>query len=849
MKCALSLLNGAKMSVPTQVNLYSPLKGIFVNLSNVPDPVFAEKMVGDGFAIDPLDGTLYAPLDGTVKSIHRAKHAITIESEFGFDVLIHIGLESVSLNGQGFEVLVTEGQKIKAGQVLSKFDINFVAERIVTMITPILVTDIEEKNISIELLAHDELVDVGHPMMLVKLNVTTEDSVINENVVSVESSLITISNHHGIHARPAAQLSMIARKYPKSEILLIKGEESANVKSVVSLLSLSVQFQDQVKVLAKGENCDSAIAEIVAQINELHDDASEVIQTTSQAVDAKVENGQYFGVVASSGLAVGKFVRQNATEFNYAKENTDVQQELTKLDSAINKLINDIETGLNGLSHQDGAHKNILNAHLMILTDPELIDLAQSYVKTGASAAAAWDNATNVSCDRLLATKNQLLIERQSDFYDVRDRVLTELCGEDSKVSVTYDEEVILVAEDFTPSQIIELNDKVKGLVSVRGGVTSHVSILARTKGIPLLVGVASELLKEKAGKVILDTLNTATLSTIPSQVEIDTATNAVVKHAEDLWVAKQSSGKSATTQDGVQVNCLANIGSLSDAKIATSNGCDGVGLFRTEFMFLESKEAPSESQQYKEYVDINEALLHKSFVIRTLDVGGDKKISYIPQLHEENPMLGIRGVRLCLANRELFKTQLRAIIKTRAENIKIMVPMISKLTEYRAVKQLVEEVKSELGITTNIKLGIMVEVPSVAFMSEAFAKEVDFMSIGTNDLTQYVMAVDREHTELAKEIDHLHPAVISAIAATAKGAQKHSTELSVCGLMASERLAIPVLIGLGITNLSMTVSTIPENKAFIRTLDFKKCKEVAEHCLSLTTVIEVREYLKSQFN
>jgi phosphoenolpyruvate-protein kinase (PTS system EI component) len=211
--------------------------------------------------------------------------------------------------------------------------------------------------------------------------------------------------------------------------------------------------------------------------------------------------------------------------------------------------------------------------------------------------------------------------------------------------------------------------------------------------------------------------------------------------------------------------------------------------------------------------------------------------------------MLGVRGVRLCLANRELFKTQLRAILRTKAETVKIMIPMISKLSEYRATRQIFEELKTELGVTTNIELGIMVEVPSVALLSDAFAKEVDFMSIGTNDLTQYVMAVDREHTQLAKEVDHLHPAVLMAIHLTAVGANKNNTSLSVCGLMASEKLAIPVLVGLGIKHLSMTVSAVPENKAFIRTLSYAKCKEVAEHCLTLGTAVEVRAYLNTQFS
>ncbi len=837
-----------------QVKLFPPLKGVYVDLAKVPDPVFAEKMVGDGFAVDPLENVLYAPIDGKIKSIHRAKHAITIESEHGFDVLMHIGLETVSLAGKGFDVKVQEGQLVKVGDKLTEFDLDYIAGNVVALITPILVTDIEEKRISVEILPHEIITNLKKAIMIVNLlgeiNQVADVSIIQ---ASLESELITIPNTHGLHARPAAQLNAIARKYPTNEILMLKGEQSANVKSVVSLLSLSVQYQDQISILVKGDNPAVIISEIKSALLAMHDDANENPVTVAKpvaSVESKVENGKYHGVVGSTGLAVAKLVQQTGIQFKYERFAADSEAELVQLNQVINSLTSELENEIKSLGHQDVAHKNILSAHLMILTDPELLTNAKNLITTGQSAPFAWDKATTDSCEALVATGNELLIERQSDLIDVRDRVLSVLCGADSKATQTYTDDVIIIADDFTPSQVIAMSDKVKGLVSVRGGVTSHVSILARTRGIPLLVGVAKEVLQESNDKmVILDTVSVATLNTQATSDELAIATNEVIKRTEVLRVAKESSNLPATTTDGYQVNCLANIGNIKEAQIAAKNGAEGVGLFRTEFMFLETKEAPSEDLQYQEYVDIDKALEHKPFVIRTLDAGGDKKIPYITQMHEDNPMLGVRGVRLCLANRELFKTQLRAILRTNAENIKVMIPMISKLSEYRAVKQMFEEIKTELGLTVNIQLGIMVEVPSVAFMSESFAKEVDFMSIGTNDLTQYVMAVDREHTELAKDVDYLHPAVITAIAATARGANKHNTYLSVCGLMASEKLAIPVLIGLGIKHLSMTVSAIPENKAFIRTLSYAQCKEVADHCLSLTTAIEVREYLKSQFN
>lgn len=841
-----------------QVKLFPPVKGVFVDLSNVPDPVFAERMVGDGFAIDPLENVLYAPIDGKIKSIHRSKHALTIESDAGFEVLMHIGLETVALNGKGFDVKVKEGDRVKTGDKLTEFDMEYVAGNAVALVTPVLVTDIEEKQIKLEILPHGEITDLSQPIMLIKCGnpatVTSVDYIGTPEDVT-ESEFITIQNTHGIHARPAAMLNAIARKYPDSQISLFKGEQSANVKSVVSLLSLSVQYQDQVKIMVKGEHGTRIIAELKALFMEMHDDESENPGASPNAggeEDHRVENGKYHGVVASTGLAVAKLVQQSGIMFKYERFAADGDAELANLDHALNSIVIELETEIKGLTEFDAAHKNILSAHVMILTDPELVSSAKNLVMRGQSAPFSWNKATEESCKVLAATGNQLLIERQSDLFDVRDRVLTILCGEENKVKQEYSEDVILVAEDYTPSQVIAMSDKVKGLVSVRGGVTSHVSILARTRGIPLLVGVAKDVLSEASTLVILDTASGALLHTKASAEELAVARNEVESRAQILKVAQDSAMLPATTTDGFQINCLANIGNVDDAKVAVKNGAEGVGLFRTEFLFLESKEAPTEEEQFIEYSTINKVLQEgreRHLVIRTLDAGGDKKIPYLTQMPEDNPMLGVRGVRLCLANRELFKTQLRAILRTKAETVKIMVPMISKLSEYRATKQIFEELKTELGVTTNIQLGIMVEVPSVALLSDAFAKEVDFMSIGTNDLTQYVMAVDREHTELAKEVDHLHPAVLTAIHLTAIGANKNNTSLSVCGLMASEKLALPVLIGLGVKNLSMTVSAVPENKAFIRTLSYEKCKEVAAHCLTLGTAVEVRAYLTTQFS
>jgi phosphoenolpyruvate-protein phosphotransferase len=850
-----------------QVLLYPPLRGFYLDLSTVPDPVFAEKMAGDGIAIDPLDNVLYAPLSGTIKSIHRAQHAITIAADAGFDVLLHVGLETVTLGGKGFDLKVAEGDQVKPGTILSEFNLDYLAEHAKALITPVLIIDIQEKNLSLKILPHAKISDLKQPIMAVSLAVVEHAQSLPPNDLKevnhdtqipaqvspkiTQSVLITMLNQQGIHARPAARLNAIARKYPAAEILLYKGERSANVKSLVSLLGLGVMYRDQIKLTVKGDNWQQIMELIQAELLSLDDAGHDyAVNPNPDASSVVSAGGKYYGVAASTGIAVAQLVHKLPVQFKFDSTATNIKAELDDLEQTLTHLVKQLESTINHLPEFEVEYKNILNAHLMILTDPELNSRAREIIEQGYSAPYAWGRAIDASCEALAATGNTLLIERQSDLRDVRERVLSSLCKMEGAVMEDYAAAVILVAEDFTPSQIIALPPQVKGLVSIYGGITSHVAILARNRGLPLLIGVSEDVLQEPSAMAILDTTTKSSLNSKPSAAEFAKAKEILRLRQQELNLAEQAAYLPALTLDGYRINCLANIGNLEEADLALKNGAEGVGLFRTEFMFLERVTAPSEEEQFQEYSKINQLLqdgAKRELVIRTLDIGGDKPLPYLKQISEENPMLGLRGVRLCLANRELFKTQLRAILRTGADTVKIMLPMVSTLSEYRVVKQIFLELQAELGISAKIQLGIMVEVPAVALLSEIFAQEVDFMSLGTNDLTQYIMAVDREHTGLAPEIDHLDPAVLTAIAATARGANKYATHLSVCGLIASEKLAIPVLLGLGIKNLSMSVTTIAENKALIRKLNLNWCCELAEHCLRLATATEVRCYLKQQ--
>ncbi len=417
-----------------------------------------------------------------------------------------------------------------------------------------------------------------------------------------------------------------------------------------------------------------------------------------------------------------------------------------------------------------------------------------------------------------------------------------------SAETLSHDVPTILLADDLTTTDLVRIDKNIVGLISVNGGTTSHTAIIARAKGIPLLVGVHESILDVKDNIQVVLNCKDGYVNLTPTESDINKINSylseLVHKHEVDL----QNKEVKSQTQDGHQVDCYINISDIADSEELFSSGSVGIGLFRTEFIFLNRKSAPTIDEQYKIYADIAANIGEATFIIRTLDAGGDKYIDYLNLPHEDNPVLGVRGIRLSLERKDLLIDQLTAIAMVNKSNIKVMLPMISSIEEYRIVRQIFNEIQEQTGMTANIELGIMVETPSAALISDTLAKEVDFFSIGTNDLSQYILAIDRDNSRLATRIDHLHPAVIRSINMIIKGAKSMNKPVSVCGLMASDKLAIPLLIGLGIDQLSMSANLVAQNKAFIRELNYAKCVDAALHCLELSSTLEVRQYLKDKF-
>jgi multiphosphoryl transfer protein len=406
-----------------------------------------------------------------------------------------------------------------------------------------------------------------------------------------------------------------------------------------------------------------------------------------------------------------------------------------------------------------------------------------------------------------------------------------------------------VIARELSPSDTAGFDpQRVLGFAIVNGGPTSHVAILARALGLPAVVGVDESVLKLAENARVILNGNDGSLTVDPSDTVLKQAAEMQNRWLELRRLAKERSGEPAVTQDGHHVDVTANAGSAADAVQALKMGADGIGLLRTEFLFLERSTAPSEDEQFGVYHAIAQTMKTLPVIVRTLDIGGDKPLPYIQLKPEMNPFLGERGIRLCLNRPELFKQQLRAILRAApAGNLKIMFPMVGDVSELRQARALIEEICRELNLP-RVQIGIMVEIPSAALLAETIAPEIDFFSIGTNDLTQYTLAVDRGNAALAAKHDGMHPAVLRLIALTINAAHKYGKRADLCGELGSDAAAVPVLVGLGMDELSVSIPAVPTVKAQVRTLNLADVQPLAQKALLCATAQEVRALVKAHF-
>jgi phosphocarrier protein FPr len=645
-------------------------------------------------------------------------------------------------------------------------------------------------------------------------------------------------------------LTNTAKKYT-SDVWVQRGQAKANAKSITSLLNLDVRHADKVSLVAKGQDAQEAVNAllplILAGLGEegTPAPARRTVDEISRPglVQHSGDPQLLLGVPASPGLAVGNVFQVRHQELDVPETTADPRADAVRLNEAIDKAKGQVAALQVQLRGQDNAHQAaIFAAHREVLDDPELRSLVEGSIREGKSAAFAWRRTVEAQAERLAQLPNALLATRAADLRDVGRRVLQNLTGT-GPLEIDAPANSILVAEELTPSDTAHLDrSKVLGFCTTLGSATSHASIIARSLDIPAVAGIDARALEVPDGiPVILDGTR-ATLQLNPSREELARLQQRQQQRVLLQKAALANAALPAITTDGHQVEVVANIGSLADARSAVALGGEGVGLLRTEFLFFDRTTAPTEDEQTQMYSDIARALgPERPLVIRTLDVGGDKPLSYLPLMKEENPFLGERGVRVGLNHPDVLRTQLRAVLRAAsAGKVLVMFPMVATLTEWRAAKAMLEQERASLGVSP-IPVGIMVEIPAAALMAAQFAREADFFSVGTNDLTQYTLAMDRGHPKLAPQVDGLNPSVLQLIALAVQGARAHGRWLGVCGGMASDPQAVPILIGLGVSELSVSVPAIPAIKAQIRKLDLAGCQKLAQAALSLDTSAEVR--------
>ena len=553
----------------------------------------------------------------------------------------------------------------------------------------------------------------------------------------------------------------------------------------------------------------------------------------------------------SEGIGLGKTVVLKENEFKIEKQtikNTSAEKQ--HIYDAIKKVENEIENLINNIS---GTEKEIMQAYLMILQDPSL---TEETIKIIEQEKCNSTYAVEVGLDKIIKTFEEMddpyMAARSRDIEDMKKRILSKLLKIEEIDLSKLPKDTILIAKELTTSDIAKINLKnISGIITEIGGINSHMAIIARTNEIPAIVGIKHIFENIKENDYIALNGTTGEIFLNPTQDKI----KELAKNQENLKQEKQELEKykneKAITKDGHQVELLANIGGPQDIQIVIDNTAEGVGLLRSEFLYMNAKDFPTEEEQFEAYKKIAQSLENKRIVIRTLDIGGDKNLKYMKLPKEENPFLGYRAIRIYLDNKDLFKVQLRAILRASSYgNVAIMLPMISSIEELRKSKEIIEEVKQELKtkkikFNENIEVGIMVEIPSSAVMADEFAKECDFFSIGTNDLIQYTIAVERGNEKIANLYTHFNPAVIRLIKSAIDGAHKNGIICGMCGEAAGDANFIPLLVGLGLDEFSMNANKILKARKLITNLELKDCKKLANEVLQLTSTEEVKKVLE----
>lgn len=560
------------------------------------------------------------------------------------------------------------------------------------------------------------------------------------------------------------------------------------------------------------------------------------------------------GIAASSGVVVAKAYKLVQPQLEISRKTADVQTELKRFEEALVKTRRDIETikskAVGRLSDDELA---IFDAHLMVTMDPEFTGQMEEMIKNeSVNADFACHEVSTMFINMFETMEDAYFRERAADIKDVSYRLTCHILGYELTDLSLIQEEVVIVAHDLTPSDTAQLNKEfTKGFATAIGGRTSHSAIMARSLEIPAVVGINGLMSTINHGDIlVLDALDGIVLVN-PSEADLTHYHNKAKKFADMKESLRVLKNVESVTEDGHHVELVGNIGTPHDVESVLYNGGEGVGLYRTEFLYMDASSLPSEEDQYVAYKTVLEKMGNKPVVVRTLDIGGDKELSYLPIPHEMNPFLGYRAIRLCLDRTDIFKTQVRALLRASVfGKLCIMFPMIATLEEFRTAKKFVLDTAVELknegvAVSSDYQIGMMVEIPAAAVLADQFAKEADFFSIGTNDLIQYSMAADRMSEKVAYLYQPYNPSILRLVKMTIDGAHKEGKWCGMCGEMAGEAWAVPLLLGLGLDEFSMSASSVLQARKIVRSLNYSKMKDMAEKALNLNTMDEVLELVK----
>jgi len=681
----------------------------------------------------------------------------------------------------------------------------------------------------------------------------------------------------GLHARPATGWLQAARAANTAEApdtrLQVRNTRTgltSTFASLVELLHIDARCGDTLVFSTEGAQAHQRLQYLLTQVKALSQqeqataDAASGTLPANQAKTLEAWQGSesknaLHGVPASPGLCVGTLLRIHSGEVEIPDTPEPLAQAGQRLQMAIDAAQAQLAALMDDVARRVGnSDVAIFKTHTELLRDEALIATTSRYLLQGHGLAWSWQRAYIETSARMQAQNNPMLASRAADISDVGLRVLAHIDPEvvvggvaNALARLPADaQDVVILADDLSPSDTASLDtSRVRALVTALGGPYAHTAILARTLGLPAIVAVGDALEQVKDGQQVIVDGTSGTLWLQPSTQDIQ----AAKEHISAIQARRQQQihqrQQSATTRDGATTAIAANINQPEQASLAIDCGAEGVGLMRTEFLFLERGSSPTEDEQYATYCAMLDALQGRSLIVRTLDIGGDKQVAHLKLPHETNPFLGVRGARLLLRRPDLLQPQLRALYRTakdrqpegeQTQRLSIMFPMITTIEEVVQIKRLAEIIRLELNAPP-VPLGIMIEVPAAALMAQQFAAHVDFFSIGTNDLTQYTLAMDRQNPVLAAEADSLHPAVLRMVEATVQGARQHGRWVGVCGGLAGDAFGAGLLVGLGVQELSMTPREIPEVKDWLRARHMKHLQALACKALTLETAAQVR--------